>query len=61
MACGQRVGLMTRAAANQIDTRAAHSPLPFPTVLTLDSTLVLQSFILGSNSGDGVSLFRNAI
>ena len=35
-ACGQRVGLMTRTEANRIDPGAAHSPPPFPTVLTLE-------------------------
>ena len=35
-ACGQRVGLMTRAAVNPIDSDAAHSPPPFPTVLALE-------------------------
>jgi hypothetical protein len=43
MACGQRVGLMTRAAVNQIDTGAVHRPPPFPTVLALDSEFPLKS------------------
>jgi hypothetical protein len=41
-ACGQRVGLMTRAAANAIDSDAAHSPPPFPTVLALDPILLAE-------------------
>ena len=43
--CGERVGLMTRAAADQIDPGAAHSPLPFPTVLALESSSITEDFI----------------
>src|SRR5215813_11260954 len=40
--CGEWVGLMTRGSAHQDDASAAHSPPPFPTALTLDSTLPVE-------------------
>src|SRR5262245_33647448 len=44
-ACGERVGLMTRAAVDSINASAAHSPPPFPTVLTLEPRLPGRVYI----------------
>ena len=45
-ACGERVGLVTRARAwaCQIDEGAAHRPPPFPPVLALDPWLLERIF-----------------
>jgi len=63
-ACGQRVGLMTRAAANQMDTGAAHMPPPFPTVLTLEPALPCRMFLLflgsASTEVDSTALLCNS-
>jgi hypothetical protein len=45
-ACGQRVGLMTRAKIASRNLHAAPSPPAFPTVLALDSALLRMIFIL---------------
>jgi len=37
---------MTRAAANQIDSDAAHSPPPFSTVLALEPSLHLENYFI---------------
>ncbi|HMG52203.1 MAG TPA: hypothetical protein VK601_01950, partial [Kofleriaceae bacterium] len=45
-ACGERVGLVTRARAwaCQFDEGSAHMPPPFPTVLALDPRLQGEGF-----------------
>jgi hypothetical protein len=71
-ACGERVGLMTRAAASQIKPGAAHSPPPFPTVLTLEPALPHENMNIlfqdqsqnpgrRSSSGDDCSMEINHI
>jgi hypothetical protein len=57
---GQRVGLVTRAAADQADSTAAHRPPPFPTVLALDLRLLADFLDLfpGSESGRQDRLFQ---
>ena len=53
-ACGERGRLMTRAAANQIDSSRGSQPsFPFPTVLALELRLHGRGyFLLGSDSED---------
>jgi hypothetical protein len=45
-ACGQRVGLVTRAAARQINRARLTSLFPLPTVLALDPALPAEIFFL---------------
>jgi hypothetical protein len=63
-ACGQRVGLMTRAAARQVDSGAAHKPSPVAQSLPSTSGCLksLFIFILISENmirscHDGIGLF----
>jgi hypothetical protein len=48
-ACGERVGMMTRAAVSPVDPGAAHKPPPFPTVLGLEPGLRWKIFFFDSD------------
>jgi len=60
-ACGERVGLMTRARAwaCQFDEGSAHSPPPLPTVLALDLMLHGERFHLSGKGNRVIFLDRD--